>query len=89
MKLFSGIEPCQDCKVTKFQVDTILTCHTMDGQIHSIGKAKRPLFVDPVTIISEIVSISPPAEVLALHIYSPASSGTLLTISKMRLLHID
>ena len=23
--------------------------HTMDGQIHTIGKAIRPLFADPVT----------------------------------------
>ena len=29
----------------------MLTCHTMDSQIHSIGKAIRPLFVDPVTYI--------------------------------------
>ena len=27
--------------MTKFQVGTILTCHTMDGQVHSIGKAIR------------------------------------------------
>jgi len=38
--------------VTKFQVGTILTCHTMDGQVHTIGKAIRPLFADPVTFHS-------------------------------------
>jgi len=35
--------------VTKFQVGTILKCHTMDGQMHSIEKIIRPLFTDPVT----------------------------------------
>ena len=35
--------------MTKFQVGTILTCLTMDGQMHMIGKAIRPLFADPVT----------------------------------------
>ena len=29
-------------KVTKFQVGTMLACHLMDSQIHSIGKAIRP-----------------------------------------------
>ena len=37
--LLSEIEPCLECKVTKFQVGTILTCYKM----HSIGKAIRPL----------------------------------------------
>ena len=27
----------------------MLTCHTMDGQTHSIEKAIRPVFADPVT----------------------------------------
>ena len=27
----------------------MLTHYTMDGQMHSIGKAIRPLFTDPVT----------------------------------------
>ena len=44
-----GIEPCSKCKVSKFQVGTILKCHTMDGQTHTIGKTLRPLFADPVT----------------------------------------
>ena len=35
--------------MTKFQVDTIPTCHTMDGQTHTIGKAIRPLFANLVT----------------------------------------
>ena len=37
--------------MTKFQVGAILTCLTMDGQMHTIGKAIRPLFADPVTYI--------------------------------------
>ena len=37
--------------MTKFQVGTMLTCHIMDGQIHSIEKAIRSLFADPVTIL--------------------------------------
>ena len=37
--------------VTKFKVGTILTCHTRDGQAHTIGKAIRPLFADPVTFV--------------------------------------
>jgi len=37
--------------VTKFQVSTILTCHTIDGQMHSIGKAIRSLFAESVTIV--------------------------------------
>jgi len=36
--------------VTKFQVGTIFTCLTMDGQTHAIEKAIRPLFADPITI---------------------------------------
>ena len=43
--------------MTKFQVGTMLTCHTMDGQTHSIGKAIRPLFADPVTIIFPVVNV--------------------------------
>ena len=35
--------------LTKFQVSTILACYLMDGQMHSIGKAIRPLFADQVT----------------------------------------
>ena len=35
--------------MTKFQVGTILTYLTTDGQMHTIGKAIRPLFADPVT----------------------------------------
>ena len=35
--------------MTKFQIGAILTCLTMDGQMHTIGKAIRPLFADPVT----------------------------------------
>jgi len=34
--------------VTEFQVSSMLTCRTMDGQMHSIGKAIRSLFADPV-----------------------------------------
>ena len=41
--------------MTKFQVGTILTCLTMDGQMHTSGKALRPLFADPVTIIFTVV----------------------------------
>ena len=41
--------------MTKFQVVTILTCHTMDGQTHTIGKAVRPLFADPVTIMHAFI----------------------------------
>jgi len=37
--------------VTKFLAGTILTCHKMDSQMHSIGKAIRPLFTDLVTYI--------------------------------------
>ena len=37
--------------MTKFQVGTILACHIMDGQMHSIGKAIRPLFADPCSHI--------------------------------------
>ena len=33
----------------KFQLGAILTCHTMDGEAYTIGKAIRPLFADPVT----------------------------------------
>ena len=32
------------------QISPILACHTMDGQMHTVGKAIRPLFTDPVTI---------------------------------------
>ena len=49
VKFLPGMEPCYGCKVTKFQVGTKLTCFTMDGQMHGIGKAIRPLFADPVT----------------------------------------
>ena len=45
------------CKVTTFQVGTILTCHTMDGQTHTIGKAIRPLFADPVTYGDEVKTL--------------------------------
>ena len=48
-KFLSGREPCKEFKVIKFQAGTIFTRHTTDGQIHSIGKAIRPLFADPVT----------------------------------------
>ena len=38
--------------MTKFQLCTILTCHTIDSQANTIGKAIRPLFTDPVTYIT-------------------------------------
>ena len=40
--------------VTKFQIDTILTSKGMDSQMHTIGKAIRPLFADPVTYYDDI-----------------------------------
>ena len=58
VRLLLKIESCQECKVTKFQVGTILTCLTMDGQMHTIGKAIRPLFADPVTNESGLASSS-------------------------------
>jgi len=44
--------------MTKFQVITILTCHTMDGQTHTIGKAIRPIFADPVTYLACILGLA-------------------------------
>jgi len=38
-------------KVTKFQGSTIFTSHVMGHHVHTIGKAIRPLFADPVTYI--------------------------------------
>jgi len=43
--------------VTKFQVGIMLTCHTMDGQMHLIGNAIKPFFADPVTF-GEILIVS-------------------------------
>jgi len=37
--------------VTKFDVSPILTNQLMDCQIHEIGKAIRPFFTDPVTLV--------------------------------------
>jgi len=37
--------------VTELYVSTILTRQVIDCQIHAIGKAIRPLFAGPVTII--------------------------------------
>ena len=39
-------------------VGTILTCLTMDGQTHAIGKAIRPLFADPVAIMAFLSNLS-------------------------------
>ena len=36
----------------EFQGDTVLTSEVMNCQVHVIGKAIRPLFADPVTIIA-------------------------------------
>ena len=49
VKLLLRIEPCQECKVTKFPDGTMLTCLKIDSQMHTIGKAIRPVFTDPVT----------------------------------------
>ena len=54
IKFLPGIEPCSECKVTKFQVSTIFTYLIMDGQMHANGKAIRPLFADPVTFEANI-----------------------------------
>ena len=35
--------------MTKFQHGTIFTIQVMGCQVHTIGKAIRPLFTDPVT----------------------------------------
>ena len=37
--------------MTKFQAGTVHTSQVMDCQVHATGKAIRPLFADPVTII--------------------------------------
>ena len=38
-------------RVPKFQVSTLLTCLTMDSQMHAIGKTVRPLLAAPVTYL--------------------------------------
>ena len=43
--------------MTKFQTGTIFTSQVMDFQLHAIGKAIRPLFADPVTVIMMIMII--------------------------------
>ena len=43
--------------MAKFQAGTILTCLTMDGQTHVIGKAIRLLFADPVTYTTSILQV--------------------------------
>jgi len=40
------------CSAYFLSVGTMLTCHTMDAQLYSIGKAIRPLFADPVTYVT-------------------------------------
>jgi len=42
--------------VTKFDVSNIITSQVMDCKMHVIGKAIRPLYVDPVVtfIISKV-----------------------------------
>ena len=37
--------------MTQFQIGTILVYLTMDGEMHTIGKAIRPLFANPVTFM--------------------------------------
>ena len=54
VKFLTGIEPCLECKVTKFQIGTVLTCLTTVSQMHTIGKAIRPLFADPVTFTDDV-----------------------------------
>ena len=44
--------------MAKFQVGAIHACLTTDGQMHTIGKALRPLFADLVTYILLIYNTS-------------------------------
>ena len=37
-----------ECNVTKFQVGTMFTCHTVDSQMYSIGKVIRPLLISQI-----------------------------------------
>ena len=42
--------------MTKFETGTILKYHITDSQMHSIGKAIRPRFADPVTYVGYILA---------------------------------
>ena len=64
--------------MTNFQVGTILIYHTIYSQIHTIGKAIRPLFTDPVTYYEQYLNM-----LMELHIcygYKARFSITNLTV---------
>ena len=59
--------------VTKFKAGTIFRRHTTDGRMHSIGKAIRPLFADPVTIVdlSTLMSFVPEPHLHHWYLFTP------------------